>query len=68
MYFKENRKSMAEKEPPFGRVDNFQTDSRAENAAALPLKAVWIKPVEGLSGGDMVRTVIGEAGGLSSAG
>ncbi|WP_243152260.1 hypothetical protein [Pseudoflavonifractor sp. 524-17] len=42
--------------------------TKAENAAALPLKAVWIKPVEGLSGGDMVRTVIGEAGGLSSAG
>ncbi|WP_161845391.1 hypothetical protein [Pseudoflavonifractor sp. 524-17] len=25
MYFKENRQSMAEKELPFGRVDNFQT-------------------------------------------
>jgi hypothetical protein len=34
MYFKENWQSMAEKEPPFGHVDIFQTSPRYEKRSA----------------------------------
>ena len=49
MYSKENWQSMAEKEPPFGCVDNFQTSPKLDNLAAFKQRLTPSAPLRPLS-------------------